>query len=41
MLWGGNWPAMKLGFQHSPPLTFTALRMLTCVVTLFAVAWAL
>lgn len=41
VLWGGNWPVMKIGLQHSPPLTFAALRMLTCVVTMFAVAWAL
>lgn len=40
-LWGGNWPVMKIGLQHSPPLTFAALRMLTCVVTMFTVAWAL
>ncbi len=41
LLWGGNWPVMKTGLAHAPPLTFAAMRMLTCVVTMFAVAWAL
>ena len=41
LVWGGNWPVMKLGLEHAPPLTFAALRMLTCVVTMFAVAGAL
>lgn len=41
VLWGGNWPAMKIGLQHAPPLTFAAVRMLSSVVTMFVVAWAL
>ncbi len=41
LLWGGNWPVMKIGLQHSPPFTFATLRMLTCVVTMFVVAGAL
>ena len=27
LVWGVNWPVMKLGVSHYPPLTFRALSM--------------
>lgn len=28
LLWGANWPVMKQGLDHFPPLHFALLRML-------------
>ncbi len=39
LLWGLNWPIMKIGLQHIGPLTFVAARMglgLICMVGLLA-----
>lgn len=41
LLWGGNWPVMKTGLGHLPPLTFASVRMVTSMATMFLVAWAL
>jgi drug/metabolite transporter (DMT)-like permease len=40
LLWGANWPLLKLGLAHLQPLWFAALRMLMGVAC-FAVALAL
>jgi drug/metabolite transporter (DMT)-like permease len=37
LLWGANWPVMKLGLQDMPPLTFAAARMVLGALCLFAV----
>jgi drug/metabolite transporter (DMT)-like permease len=37
VLWGLNWPIMKLGLQDMPPMTFTAIRMVLGALCLFAV----
>lgn len=41
MLWGANWPVMKVGLQFIPPLSFAAARMVMGAIILFAVAAAL
>lgn len=41
LLWGANWPVMKLGVQAMPPLSFAASRLVLGAVVLFAVAGAL
>ena len=28
VLWGANWPVMKVGLEYIPPLLFAAMRML-------------
>lgn len=38
LLWGANWPVMKVGLAYIPPLTFAATRMLLGSITMFAVA---
>jgi len=38
MLWGANWPVMKVGLQFIPPLSFAAARMVMGAIILFAVA---
>lgn len=38
VLWGVNWPVMKVGLEYIPPLHFAFLRMLLGAVTMFAVA---
>lgn len=40
LLWGINWPAMKLGLQDMGPLTFAALRMVLGAACFFAFALA-
>ena len=37
LLWGANWPVMKVGLSHIPPLWFAVVRMAMGAVTLFAV----
>lgn len=37
VLWGANWPMMKVGLDHIPPLWFAAARVLLGCATLFAV----
>jgi drug/metabolite transporter (DMT)-like permease len=37
LVWGSNWPIMKIGLQSIPPLTFAAVRLGTGAVCLFAV----
>ncbi len=40
LLWGLNWPVMRLGLQSIPPFWFAAARMALGAATLFAVlAW--
>jgi drug/metabolite transporter (DMT)-like permease len=40
VIWGSNWPVMKIGLDVMPPFTFAALRIILGAVTLFAVlAW--
>lgn len=41
VLWGANWPVMKVGLQFIPPLSFAAARMVMGAVILFGVAAAL
>ncbi len=36
LLWGANWPVMKLGLNHVSPLWFSGLRFATGAVCLFA-----
>ncbi len=38
LCWGLNWPVMKLGVQHYPPLTFRALSMLLGLMALWLIA---
>ncbi|MER2528734.1 MAG: DMT family transporter [Candidatus Competibacter denitrificans] len=38
VLWGANWPVMKVGLQFIPPLSFAAARMVMGAVILFGVA---
>lgn len=37
VLWGANWPIMKIGLHYMPPLTFAALRMALGAAIMFAV----
>jgi drug/metabolite transporter (DMT)-like permease len=40
LLWGANWPTMKVALDHITPLWFTVARMLTGAACLFAfLAW--
>ena len=40
VLWGANWPVMKVGLEHIPPLLFTSTRMiLGCLCMIVAAAW--
>lgn len=40
LIWGSNWPVMKIGLDVLPPFTFAALRIALGAITLFAVlAW--
>ncbi|MBL4620905.1 MAG: DMT family transporter [Immundisolibacteraceae bacterium] len=36
--WGGNWPAMKTGLQHIPPMTFATARMVSAMLTMTVLA---
>ncbi len=38
VLWGVNWPVMKVGLAYIPPLHFALLRMLLGGITMFAAA---
>ena len=35
LIWGLNWPVMKLGVQDFPPLTFRALSMVLALPVLW------
>jgi hypothetical protein len=37
LLWGINWPVMKLGLVDIPPMTFAVIRMLLGAVCMFGV----
>jgi len=37
VLWGANWPVMKVGLHYMPPLTFAAIRMALGAFIMFAV----
>ena len=37
LLWGINWPVMKLGIKDIPPMTFAVIRMLLGAVCMFGV----
>lgn len=37
VIWGANWPVMKVGLQWMPPLTFAAVRLVLGAVTMFGV----
>lgn len=40
LIWGINWPVMKVGLEVLPPFTFAAMRIVLGAITLFAVlAW--
>lgn len=41
VLWGSNWPVMKLGVQSMPPLWFAAARMVLGALSLFALLFVL
>ncbi len=41
LLWGANWPVMKIGLHHVTPIWFSALRFGTGALTLFVVQAAL
>jgi len=41
VLWGANWPVMKVGLNYIPPLWFAAARVLLGCATLFAVLAAI
>lgn len=36
LLWGANWPVMKIGLRHVTPVWFSAVRFATGAVCLFA-----
>ncbi len=36
LLWGANWPVMKVGLRYMPPLDFAALRMALGAAIMFA-----
>ncbi|MGD8710867.1 MAG: DMT family transporter, partial [Ectothiorhodospiraceae bacterium] len=38
VLWGANWPVMKVGLNYIPPVTFAAARMLLGATVMFVVA---
>ena len=38
VIWGANWPVMKVGLQFIPPLSFAAARMVMGAIILFGVA---
>ncbi|WP_448508845.1 DMT family transporter [Immundisolibacter sp.] len=38
VLWGVNWPVMKIGLDYIPPFQFALLRMSLGALTMFAVA---
>ncbi|MGE5537658.1 MAG: DMT family transporter [Gemmatimonas sp.] len=37
LIWGTNWPVMKIGLETLPPFTFAAARIVLGAATLFAV----
>jgi drug/metabolite transporter (DMT)-like permease len=37
LIWGVNWPVMKIGLETLPPFTFAAARIVLGALTLFAV----
>jgi len=37
LIWGANWPVMKVGLTYAEPLSFTALRMILGAAALFGV----
>lgn len=37
LIWGINWPVMKVGLEVLPPFTFAAMRIVLGAMTLFAV----
>ncbi len=39
LLWGANWPIMKVGLQSITPLWFSVARMVMGAATLFAFVW--
>jgi drug/metabolite transporter (DMT)-like permease len=41
VLWGANWPVMKIGVQYMPPVWFAAARLVLGAATLFALLWVL
>ncbi len=41
VVWGLNFPVLKLGLDYSPPLLYTTLRMFLGTVTMFGVAYAM
>jgi drug/metabolite transporter (DMT)-like permease len=41
VLWGANWPVMKVGVQYMPPVWFAAARLVLGAATLFALLWVL
>jgi drug/metabolite transporter (DMT)-like permease len=41
VLWGANWPVMKVGVLYMPPVWFAAARLVLGAATLFALLWVL
>ena len=39
LLWGVNWPVMKVGLGYIPPFHFALLRLTLGALTMFGVAW--
>lgn len=39
VLWGTNWPVMKVGLEYISPLLFTSMRMLLGCLCMIAMAW--
>src|SRR5690242_15356870 len=37
VIWGVNWPVLKVGLDTIPPFTFAALRVVLGAITMFAV----
>jgi len=40
LMWGCNWPVLKMGVPEIAPLTFRALTLPLCALGLLAIAWA-
>ena len=41
LAWGINFPMLKIGLTYSPPMLYTALRMVLGTLTMFLLAWVM
>ncbi len=39
VLWGANWPIMKVGLEYIPPVWFASARLLLGALCLFSLVW--